>query len=73
MNNNFIKEYNAVRESGAGILEFPSRGLIEVSGGEAVQFLNGLITNDVKKLEDLSWMFGLFRTRKADCWPSLEF
>lgn len=28
------------------------RGLIEVSGKEAVQFLNGLVTNDVSKLEE---------------------
>ncbi|MEP6925830.1 MAG: glycine cleavage T C-terminal barrel domain-containing protein [Pyrinomonadaceae bacterium] len=60
MNSNFKKEYEAVRESGAGILEFPNRGLIEVSGSEAVQFLNGLITNDVKKLEDGSWMLAAF-------------
>ena len=60
MSVNFSKEYQAVRESGAGILEFPNRGLIEVSGGEAVQFLNGLITNDVKKLENNSWMWAAF-------------
>ena len=60
MNDNLKNEYTAVRESGAGILEFPKRSLIEVSGTEAVQFLNGLVTNDVKKLEDLSWMSAAF-------------
>lgn len=60
MNDNFEKEYNAVRLDGAGILDFPERGLIEVSGGEAVQFLNGLITNDVAKLENNSWMHAAF-------------
>jgi len=35
-------------------------GLIEVSGTEAVQFLNGLITNDVKKLESGHWMSAAF-------------
>ncbi len=60
MNDKFKAEYTAVRESGAGLLEFPNRGLIEVSGTEAIQFLNGLVTNDVKKLEDLAWMLAAF-------------
>ena len=60
MSSNFENEYKAVRDAGAGILDFPNRGLIEVSGGEAVQFLNGLITNDVKTLEDNTWMLAAF-------------
>lgn len=60
MNDRFLQEYNAIRNSGAGLLEFPGRGLIEVSGSEAVQFLNGLITNDVKKLADGAWMRAAF-------------
>jgi len=31
-----------------------------VSGGEAVQFLNGMLTNDVAKLEDGAWMHAAF-------------
>lgn len=54
------KEYNAVRDGGAGIWNYAGRGLTEVSGGEAVQFLNGLITNDVAKLEENKWMFAAF-------------
>lgn len=57
---NFSSEYQAVRENGVGILEGLNHGLIEVSGGEAVQFLNGLITNDVSKLEDKTWMLAAF-------------
>lgn len=60
MNEEFLRQYNAVRNGGAGVFEFPSRGLIEVSGAEAVQFLNGLITNDAKKLEDNCWMRAAF-------------
>ena len=60
MSSNFENEYKAVRDAGAGILDFPGRGLIEVSGSEAVQFLNGLITNDVKTLEDNTWMLAAF-------------
>jgi folate-binding protein YgfZ len=60
MNSNFEKEYKAVRESGAGLFDFPQRGLIEVSGGEAVQFLNGMLTNDIAKLPENSWMLAAF-------------
>lgn len=55
-----LMEYNAVREKSAGIWNYAGRGLIEVSGGEAVQFLNGLITNDIAKLEENKWMFAAF-------------
>ena len=53
-------EYKAVREEGAGLLDLSSRGRIEVSGTEAVQFLNGLITNDVKALKEGEWMPAAF-------------
>ena len=53
-------EYGAVREGGAGLIDLSSRGRIEVSGSEAVQFLNGLITNDVKALETGAWMRAAF-------------
>ncbi len=53
-------EYQAVRGGGAGVMDLSSRGRIEVSGAEAVQFLNGLITNDVKALEENAWMRAAF-------------
>lgn len=56
MNESQLAEYNAIRENGAGLIEFPNRGLIEVSGGEAEMFLTGLITNDVKSLQENTWM-----------------
>jgi len=56
----FQKEYSAVREGGAGLFDLSSRGLIEVSGGEAVMFLNGLITNDVQSLPANTWMPAAF-------------
>lgn len=55
-----VTEYTAVREGGAGLIDFSSRGRIIVSGTEAVPFLNGLITNDVKTLELNSWMMAAF-------------
>jgi folate-binding protein YgfZ len=55
-----LAEYAAVRDGGAGLIDLSSRGRVEVSGAEAVQFLNGLITNDMKMLEDNSWMPAAF-------------
>jgi len=54
-------EYEAVRGANvAGLIDLSARGRIEVSGAEAVQFLNGLITNDVKTLEPRRWMHAAF-------------
>ena len=53
-------EYSAVRDDGAGLVDFASRGRILVSGSEAVMFLNGLITNDMKTLAVNSWMPAAF-------------
>lgn len=54
------KEYSAVRGGGAGLIDLSSRGRIQVSGSEAVMFLNGLITNDMKTLASGSWMRAAF-------------
>lgn len=53
-------EYEAVRGGGAGLFDLSSRGRVEVSGGEAVQFLNGMLTNDVARLEEGAWMHAAF-------------
>ena len=53
-------EYAAVREAGTGLIDLSSRGRFQVSGSEAVQFLNGLITNDMKTLEENHWMPAAF-------------
>ena len=42
-------EYEALRHA-AAVIELPFTALLEVSGKNAVQFLNGLVTNDVKAL-----------------------
>jgi len=52
-------EYAAVR-SGAGLIDLSARGRIVVGGSEAVMFLNGLITNDIKTLAQNSWMPAAF-------------
>src|ERR1041384_2786575 len=53
-------EYEAVRGGGAGLFDLSSRGRVEVSGGEAVMFLNGMLTNDVAKLEEGEWAQAAF-------------
>ncbi len=76
MNEHVLQEYLQVRESGAGIIEFPNRGLIEVSGSESEMFLTGLITNDVKTLAENSWMNAAFPNAQGrllavvKCWKA---
>src|SRR6185503_9726968 len=53
-------EYATVRAAGAGLIDLSSRGRVMVSGTEAIQFLNGLITNDMKTLAEHSWMPAAF-------------
>lgn len=55
-----MAEYRAVREGGAGLIDLSARGRIEIAGTEAVLFLNGLITNDVKALQEGAWMEAIF-------------
>ncbi|HVS80195.1 MAG TPA: glycine cleavage T C-terminal barrel domain-containing protein [Pyrinomonadaceae bacterium] len=52
-------EYSAVRNGGAGLIDLSARGRLLVSGSEAVTFLNGLITNDMKTLAN-TWMPAVF-------------
>ena len=53
-------EYSAVRNGGAGLIDLSARGRILISGSEAVMFLNGLVTNDMKTLAVNSWMPAVF-------------
>lgn len=55
----FLEAYEAIRRGAPGFYR-PGRGLIAVWGKEAVQFLNGLITNDVAKLEEGDQMLAAF-------------
>ena len=55
-----LLEYASVRERGAGLLDLSTRGRLLVTGSEAVPFLNGLITNDMKTLDENRWMPAAF-------------
>ena len=52
--------YSAVRNGGTGLIDLSSRGRLVVGGSEAVMFLNGLITNDMKTLAVNTWMPAAF-------------
>ena len=54
-----LEQYEAIRNGAAAYYRQP-RGLIAVWGKEAVQFLNGMITNDVARLEDVAQMMAAF-------------
>ncbi len=54
------QEYATIREQGAGLIDLSSRGRLLVSGSEAVSFMNGLITNDMKTLAENHWMAAAF-------------
>ncbi len=53
-------EYSTVRDGGAGLIDLSGRARLLVSGSEAVMFLNGLITNDMKTLAVNTWMPAAF-------------
>ncbi|MEQ1764494.1 MAG: glycine cleavage T C-terminal barrel domain-containing protein [Pyrinomonadaceae bacterium] len=54
-----IETYNHIRSGGSGFYE-QKRGLIAVWGKEAVPFLDGMISNDMKTLEDGQQMLAAF-------------
>jgi folate-binding protein YgfZ len=58
------KRYDLIRSGRAGFYE-QKRGLIAVGGKEAIQFLDGLITNSVKRLEDGGQMLAAFPDAKG--------
>ncbi|CAN5505354.1 glycine cleavage T C-terminal barrel domain-containing protein [soil metagenome] len=59
MNKEDLEKYKHIRSGGSGFYE-QKRGLIAVWGKEAVQFLDGLISNDMKTLEDGRQMLAAF-------------
>lgn len=55
------EEASRVRTS-AGLVDLSFFGVLTIRGGEAIQFLNGLVTNDVKALPDGNGMRAAFLT-----------
>ena len=59
MNENALEQYEKISR-GAPAFYAQRRALIAVWGKESVQFLNGMVTNDVAKLEDGAEMLAAF-------------
>jgi folate-binding protein YgfZ len=57
-------EYAAVRHA-VGLVDFSFRGLLEVTGGDRVRWLNGQITNDAKQLGPGGGMLAAVLTAKG--------
>ena len=64
MNSTDRLHYKHIQTGNTGFYR-QSRGLISVHGSEAVQFLDGLITNDMKSLEDGGQMRAAFPDAKG--------
>ncbi|MCO6512523.1 MAG: folate-binding protein YgfZ [Aridibacter famidurans] len=60
-----LEAYTSVRDEGRPWISREARGIIAVSGTEAGQFLNGMITNDIAKLEEGSAMLAAFPNAKG--------
>src|SRR5215467_10670057 len=54
-------EYDAIR-GGVAVIDFSAAGKLQVSGKNSVQFLNGLISNDVKSLKPGEGVLAAFPT-----------
>lgn len=61
---NVLEEYSAVRNH-AGILDLSHHGKISLSGKEHLKFLQGILSNDVNKLEEGKGQYSTFLTPKG--------
>ena len=59
-----VQDYAIVTE-GAGLLDRSTRGMIDVTGPDAAEFLQGQVTNDVEALEDGQACYAVLLDPKA--------
>jgi aminomethyltransferase len=59
-----LEEYACVR-NGVGIVDLSHRGKLRLSGKEHVKFLQGMVTNDINKLEEGKGLYAAFLTPKG--------
>jgi len=59
-----ISEYKTVRE-GVGISDLSSRGKLRISGKDHIKFLQGMLSNDVMKLEEGKGVYATILTVKG--------
>ena len=58
------EEYKTVRDN-VGIVDLSHRGKIRLSGKEHIKFLQGILSNDLKKLEVGNGQYSTFLTPKG--------
>ncbi|MBS1789273.1 MAG: aminomethyltransferase family protein [Acidobacteria bacterium] len=61
LNDQVRREYDAIRHA-VGLIDFSSAGKLQLSGKNAVQFLNGLVSNEVKTLRPSEGVLAAFPT-----------
>jgi len=59
-----LDEYNAVRNN-VGIVDLSHHGKIKLGGKEHIKFLQGILSNDVEKLEEGNGQYSTFLTPKG--------
>ena len=59
LNEKILDEYNVVRNN-VGLFDFSIEGKIKVSGNGRVDFINDLVSNDIKKLEVNNGIYAAF-------------
>jgi tRNA-modifying protein YgfZ len=57
-------QYRQLREE-CGLVEYPDRGLLIVSGAEAAEYLQGQLTNDIEALVPGEWVYAALLDRKG--------
>ena len=66
-----VQEHQAVRES-VGLLDLPFRTLVRVTGTERTRFLNGMLTNDIARLETGKGCYACMLTPQGKILADLE-
>jgi len=69
-NNEILDQYNSVKTN-VGLFDFSMEGKIIVKGPGRVDFINGLVTNDVENLENFNGVYAAFLDKNgkilSDC------
>ena len=69
-NNEMLEQYNGVKTN-AGLFDFSIEGKIIVKGPGRVDFINGLVTNDIENLENFNGVYAAFLDKNgkvlSDC------
>lgn len=59
-----LGEYDAVR-SGAGLIDFSQRGLLQFTGSDRLPFLQGMLSNDLKLLKPFEGQYATLLTQQG--------